>query len=337
MWSKKGSDPGVTFWLGRAYKQVTETQPEDILMRFNRHLLIFFLLILPISAVSALRPDDLPNTSKWYFHVDFKEMRTSEAGKHLYAWLQDEVFEDIREDTGVDLDMEADYLTAFATTDSGQIIIIEGNISQQTEDKIVAMGAASGSLDRLGSGDKAFYHVKDDDRVSINGGDIEFDIDSFDDGAYFSFAVRNKLIVTSTRELMEELLDNKGRVKGLRGGKGQLFILSADRNFMQAGANTADFDGWDSNILRNAQQAALLVAANSSGQIAIEVQLVTSEAEMADSLASIARGLISLQVFNEDMDPEIANFLQNTKVGVDGNKLTINVALDPEEVVAAIE
>ena len=41
-------------------------------------------------------------------------------------------------------------------------------------------------------------------------------------------------------------------------------------------------------------------------------------------------GLISLQVFNDDMDPEIADFLQNTDVDVDGNKLTISVALDPE-------
>ena len=58
---------------------------------------------------------------------------------------------------------------------------------------------------------------------------------------------------------------------------------------------------------------------------------------MAEALASIVRGLISLQVFNDEMDPEIANFLQNTDVDVDGNKLTISVALDPEVVVAAIE
>ena len=305
-------------------------------MRFNRHLVIFFLLILPISAVSALRPGDLPETSKWYFHADFKEMRSSDAGKHLYAWLQEEVFEDIREDAGVDLDKEADFLTAFATEDDGLIVVIEGDISQQTEDKLVAMGAATGSMDRFGSGNKAFYYIKDDDHVDISGDDIEIDIDSFDDGAYFSFAVKNKLIVTSTREKMEELLDNKGRVKGVRGEQGQLFILSADRNLMQAGANTTDFDGWDSNILRNAEQAALLVA-DKAGQIAIEVQLVTTEAEMAESLASIARGLISLQVFNEDMDPEIANFLKNTKVDVDDKTLTITVALDPEVVVAAIE
>jgi hypothetical protein len=302
-------------------------------MRIFRYLVIFFLFAAPAAALSALGPGDLPDTSKWYFHADFKEMRSTEAGQHLYGWLQKEVFEDVREDAGVDLDKEADYLTAFATEDDGLVVIIEGNISQETEDKVMAMGAASGSLDQLGSGNKTFFHIKDED------GNIDIDIDSFDDGAFFSFAIKNKLLVTSTQERMEALLADKGKVTGVRGEKGQLFVLSAERNLMQAGARTDEFDDdgdWDSNILRNTEQAALLIA-DQDGKIAIEAQLVTTEAAMAESLASIVRGLISLQVFNDDMDPEIANFLQNTDVNVNGNKLTISVALDPEVVVAAIE
>jgi hypothetical protein len=307
-------------------------------MRNFRYLVIFFLFAAPAAALSALGPGDLPDTSKWYFHADFKEMRSTEAGQHLYGWLQKEVFEDVREDAGVDLDKEADYLTAFATEDDGLVVIIEGNISQDTEDKVMAMGAASGSLDKFGSGNKTFFHIKDDD-IDIDDGNIEIDMDSFDDGAFFSFSIKNKLLVTSTQERMETLLADKGKVTGVRGEKGQLFVLSAERNLMQAGARTDEFDGdgdWDSNILRNTEQAALLIA-EQAGKIAIEAQLVTTEAEMAESLASIVRGLISLQVFNDDMDPEIATFLKNTDVDVDGNKLTISVALDPEVVVAAIE
>jgi hypothetical protein len=307
-------------------------------MRNFRYLVIFFLFAAPAAALSALGPGDLPDTSKWYFHADFKEMRSTEAGQHLYGWLQKEVFEDVREDAGVDLDKEADYLTAFATEDDGLVVIIEGNISQDTEDKVMAMGAASGSLDKFGSGDKTFFHIEDDD-IDIDDGNIEIDMDSFDDGAFFSFSIKNKLLLTSTKERMETLLADKGKVTGVRGEKGQLFVLSAERNLMQAGARTDEFDGdgdWDSNILRNTEQAALLIA-DQAGKIAIEAQLVTTEAEMAESLASIVRGLISLQVFNDDMDPEIATFLQNTDVDVDGNKLTISVALDPEVVVAAIE
>jgi hypothetical protein len=266
-------------------------------------------------------------------------MRSSEAGQHLYAWLQDEVFDEIRDDAGVDLDKEADYLTAFATEDDGLIIVIEGNISQETEDKIVAMGAASGSLNRYGSGKKAYYHIQDDDDVDFDGDDIKIDVDSFDNGAYFSFAIKNRLIVTSTQEKMEALLDSGGKVQGVRSERGQLFVLSAERGLVQAGARTVDFDGsgdWDSNILRNTEHAALLVS-DQKGKISIEAQLITTEPEMAESLASIVRGLISLQVFNDDMDPEVSTFLQNTNVNVNDKKLTISVALDPEVVVAAIE
>ena len=308
-------------------------------MRQFRSLILLFLFLAPVAALSALSIDDLPGTSKWYFHADFKQMRSSDAGQHLYAWLQDEVFEDIREDAGVDLDKEADYLTAFATEDDGMVIVIEGKISQETEDKLVAMGAASGSLNRHGSGRKAFYHIKDDDDVDFDGDDISIDVDSFDNGAYYSFAVKNKLIVTSTQEKMEALLESKGRFEGVRSERGQLFVLSAERGLIQAGARTADFDGngdWDSNILRNTEHAALLVA-DKQGKISIEAQLITTEPEMAESLASIVRGLISLQAFNDDMDPEVSSFLQNTNVNVDDKKLTISVALDPEVVVAAID
>ena len=138
---------------------------------------------------------------------------------------------------------------------------------------------------------------------------------------------------------MESLLAENGRVSGVKTEKGALFILSAERNLVQAGARAGDFGddiGWDSNILRNTEQAALLVA-DRAGKIAIEAQWVTTEKEMADSLASIVRGLISLQVFNDDMDPDIAEFLQNTSVEVEDNKLTVKVALDAEDVVAAID
>ena len=307
-------------------------------MRFLRIFLFLTLSVVPAAALSALSSDDLPGGAKWYFHADFKEMRTSDAGEQLYAWLQDEVFEELAEETGVDLDKEADFLTAFSSEDGGTVIVIEGQISQDTEDKVTAMAAASGQLDRFGSGAVAFYHLKDADD-NFDNGNIDIDVDSFDDGAYFSFAAGNKLIVTSTRESMESLLDAKGKVAGTRAARGQLFVLTAERNLMQAGARTTEFDNdgdWDSNILRNTEQAAMLIA-EKAGKIAMEVQLITTEAEMAESLASIVRGLISLQAFNEDMDPDIASFLQNTRVDVRDTKLTISVALDPEAVVAAID
>ncbi len=305
-------------------------------MRTLRYLVVLFLFVTAPSALMAeVGPGDLPETSKWYFHADFKEMRSSEAGKPLYGWLQKEVFDDIREDVGVDLDKEADFLTAFATEAEGLIVMIDGRISQETKDKLLAMGAATGTLDQFESGGKTFYYAKGDGED----GDLDIEIDSFDNGAYFSFAINNKLLIASTKESMQRLLADKGRLSGTKSEKGALFVLSAERDLMQAGARAGDLGenvNWDSNILRNTEQVALLVA-DKGGKIAIEAQLVTTEKAMADSLASIVRGLISLQIFNDDMDPKVAEFLQNTTVTVQDSTLKISVALDPEVVVAAIE
>jgi hypothetical protein len=58
---------------------------------------------------------------------------------------------------------------------------------------------------------------------------------------------------------------------------------------------------------------------------------------MAESLASIVRGLISLAMFSEEMDPEVSEFLKGTTVAVDGSSLRIKLALDPESVVVALD
>jgi len=307
-------------------------------MRIMRYLAVALLFFIPATMLAAVGPEDLPEASKWYFHADFDEMRSSEAGQHLYAWLQDEVFKEVREETGIDLEKETDQITAFATTGENVVVVIEGNISQETEDKVLAVAAASGSLDKLGSGSETYFFVGENDDHDGHA-NIDIDMDSFDDGAYFSFAVKNKIIIAAAEADIESMLANNGKHPGATNASGALFVLSAERSLMQAGIKAGDLGDdldWDSNILKNTKQAAIIVA-DEKGKIAIKAQLVTTEKEMADSLASIVRGLISLQVFNDELDPEIASLLQNTSVDTDGNSLTIKIELDPETVMAVID
>ena len=301
----------------------------------NLRTLVVFLLFLVLPATLLADITNLPGASTWYFHADLEEMRSTEAGRHLYTWLQDEVITEVREESGFDIDKEADTLTAWSVGDNKLVVIVDGNISQETKDKLVAMGAASGAMDKLDSSGKSYYHIKGDHGENQNGG---LGVDGLDDGIYFSFAIENKLIVTSTDSEMQSLIANKGRVSRDQSPSDALFVISAERNLLQAGVRAGEMGeniGWDSNILRNTEKAALLVA-DENGRLAVEAQLVTSEKEMADSLASIARGLISLQVFNDELDPEIVDFLQNTTVDVDENRLVIKVDLDPKMVVEAL-
>jgi hypothetical protein len=97
-----------------------------------------------------------------------------------------------------------------------------------------------------------------------------------------------------------------------------------------------DDDDWDSNILRNTEQAALLIA-DKNGLIAVEAQLVSREPGMAASLGSIINGLIALQSFNDELDPEMVSLIQSTKIEVDDATLSIKAVLDPAHVMTILD
>jgi hypothetical protein len=303
-------------------------------MHKMRILAVVLLLAIPGFAFADLADAGIPDSSTWYLHVDLEEMRTSDAGSKLYAWFDGEFISEVREEFGIDLSKEADRITAFSAQDAGTVVSIEGNVSQDSQDKLLALAASADELQTMKFKGKTFYYCDGD---GSSNGNIE--IDSFDSGIYFSFALKNRIIITSTREQMESLLASKGKIVKRSGPSGTLFVLTAEKSLVQAGLRPDEIDAdddWESNILRNAEHIALLIA-DVAGNIAVEVRLVTREAEMAESLASIVRGLISLAAFDDDMEPEIAEVLRSTKVAVEERALTIKVALNPDLVVATLE
>jgi hypothetical protein len=58
---------------------------------------------------------------------------------------------------------------------------------------------------------------------------------------------------------------------------------------------------------------------------------------MAESMGGIINGLISLQAFNSDLDPEILSLIQNTKVDVKDSTLSISTVVDPALIVAILD
>ncbi len=303
-------------------------------MRTLKAVLFLLLAAAPLTTPAEVSPGNVPAAAVWYFHADFEAMRSGEAGRRLYMWLDAEVFEEVRDESGVDLGKETTHITAYAEPDHGIVIVIDGDISQESEDKMLAMGMLSGDMDLLEAEGKQYYFFSENGGVDNESDDM--DIDSLDDSAYVSFAIKNKVIVTSSQDKMRSILDNNGSATTPPNEAGALLVLSADRSLMQAGVLADEFgayDGdWDSNILQNTKQIALLVS-DEGEKIAIEAQLVTSEPKIASSLASIARGLISLQIFSDDLDDELKGALSGTTVDVDGSTLNIKVALDPGVIV----
>ena len=300
--------------------------------RFLAPLLLIGVLGSPGAAFGELAEDSLPASSTWYFHADLQEMRSTDAGRKLYGWLEEEVFTDIRDDAGFDVGKEVDRITAFATDDSSTVVLIEGDVSQESQDKLLAIGAMSENLESREHDGKEYYFAEG--KGHSEDGTTKFNLD---DDFYMSFALKNKLLITTSEAQMQKLLSNKGKLAGA-GASGSLFVLTAEQSFVQAGLDSEGFDadeGFDSNILRNTESVAVMVA-DVAGKIAIEAHLVAKQAEMAESLASIVRGLISLQVFNDEIDPDLTEILRTTTVDVKDTVLQISLALDPDKVLEAL-
>jgi hypothetical protein len=317
---------------------------EGVSMRYLKILAVGLLLAIP--ALSAAAAKDIPGSATWYFHIDLAEMRSAEAGKGVYDWMSGEVFDDIKEETGVDIEQELDRLTAFSMEGQGPVFLFEGNVSQVSKDRLMTFIAAEGDLKALKASGNSYYRFngRDDDgeahEVSADNGNIEIEFDSLQDESWISMDLKNKVIVTSSEDQMKDMLSNGGKVAGSGGHNGALVVLTAEKALLQAGMNSAvlgdDGDsGWDSNILRNTEQVAFLVAA-AKDKLAIEAQFITAEPDMAQSLAAVARGLISLTAFSDDMEADAIAVLQGTKVEAKGNNLTISLAIDPALVVSTL-
>lgn len=305
-------------------------------MTVKRLLSLLFVLALPAAAPAEIETGDIPGAAEWYLHADLEAMRAADSGSALYAWLDEEVFADIREDIGIDLKREVNTITAFADAALGTVIVAEGPISRDSRDKLLALMTVKAKLDTFTWDGKTLYQVQDRGKSRHR----RRSLDDFDDAAWFSFDVEDKLIVTSERKQLEALLDSGGRISGSGSHAGSLFVLTADKEFVQAGARTSEWAndeaGWDSNILRNTEKAALLVS-DARGLLAVEAQLVSRDPAIAQSLGGIINGLISLQAFNPELDPEILTMIQNTKIEILDNVLSINTVFDPDVVVGLLE
>jgi len=310
-------------------------------MRYLKILIIGLLLVAP--GLAAAKTADVPGSAVWYFHIDLAQMRDDGPGQNVYLWLEDEAFADVKDEAGIDLNKELDSLTAFSLDGEGPVILFEGNISQETKDKIMTFIAASGDINPSKSSGKAYYHFKGtegDESIDISDNNIEIQIDSLEEESWISLALDNKVLITGSEEQMHAMLANNGKIAGSNGHNGALLVLTAEKTMLQAGMNSAAFgdegdSDWESNILRNTEQVAFLMAA-AANKLALEATLITSEPEMAESLASVVRGLISLMAFNDEMDAETVAMLQGTTVEANGNSLSISLAIDPDLVIKTI-
>ncbi|MDX1405612.1 MAG: hypothetical protein R3192_13780 [Woeseiaceae bacterium] len=307
-------------------------------MTASRLTLLLLLLSLSPATIAAVTAKDLPDHTVWYLHADLEALRTSSSGASLYAWFDEEIGAEINEEIGIDLNTEVNSITAYTDARNGTVVVSEGPLTRESQERLLAIATleAGGDFDVREYKGMTYYHVGDEDDEGYRS-DEPFE--ALEDSAWFSFAIDGKALLTSTEAQLKALLDNGGRIAGAGSHDGAMFVLSADKAFVQAGMQAdnmaiEDDDDWESNILRNTRQAAVLLA-DKDGLIAVQAELVSTDPKMAEAIGGIVNGLISLQAFNSDLEPEIRDLIRNTRVEVKDNTLSINTVIDPD-VVAGI-
>jgi hypothetical protein len=308
-------------------------------MSAPRLFFFLFLFSFPLHTSGAVTAGDLPGDTIWYMHADLEAMRTTESGSKIYGWFEDEVIEEVSEETGINLSTEVNSITAYSDATNGTVVVVEGPMTKESQERLLAIATmeASGDIDLLEYKGMTYYHIGDEEDEGDWGSEPFEDLE---DSAWFSFAVDNKAILTSTERQLQALLDSGGKIAGAGSHDGALFVLSADKSFVQAGMQAdnmaSEDDDWESNILRNTKQAAVLVA-DKDGMIAVEAQLVSTDPKMAAAIGGIANGLISLQAFNSELDPKIQELIRNTRIEVVENTLSISTVIDPDIVAAVLD
>jgi hypothetical protein len=307
-------------------------------MRNARLAVVGLIFGFSLSANADITVGDLPADTIWYMHADLEALRDSEGGSVIYRQFEEEAGEDIKEELGIDISAEVNSITAFANAGDGTVVVVSGPIAKETQDKLMALAALEGPVDPREYDGDTYYHFGDE---SEEGNENDEPFDDLQESAYLSFAVNGRAIITAREEQMQALLDSGGNISGFGSHDGALLVLSANNTLVQAGLQTdglmeADDDDWESNIVRNTEQAALLVA-DESGQIAIEAQLVSRDPKMAVAIGAIVNGLIGLQALNGDLEPELQNMIRNTKVEVEEQILSISTVLDPNVIISAID
>ncbi len=176
--------------------------------------LLALIAFIPLPGNAQVQTGDLPDNTVWYMHADLEAMRTGEAGSAVYAWFEDEVVEEVREETGIDLSDEVDSLTAFSNTVDGTVIIVNGPMTKATQDKFLALAAQEGPVDPREHDGDTYYFFGDEDDIENFEDHIDGPFEDFEDAVFVSFAVKGKALGTSTEGPMQDLLDNNGEVSG---------------------------------------------------------------------------------------------------------------------------
>lgn len=309
-------------------------------MLTNR-LILIVISVLGLAAASVpanadIASESLPGNAQWYAHADLQAMQESRTGRHILAFLDEEVFSELEDETGITLKDDLQAATIFGgRSPADGAVVLYGKISEKNRTKMQALMELYGDYSEERRNGVEIFTL---DRRQRSGESLDDDSDEVFSEArttYVAFSKRDQLMLTQSRERLEKFVAAGGRLRdnGDRKTQGKLLVLQADKSLVNAGMNagagiSADND-WDSSILQHMRQVAIVLA-EEQGKAAIEAHLVTSNQELAESIKNIVQGVISIKALDQNEDPEMLQILRSVKLQLAGSTIQARVLVDPD-------
>jgi len=291
------------------------------------------IVVLSIFALGAHAQPVSAKDSAFYLGINIDAIRDGQASAALYAFIDDEILDDLRDELGSDAVNAIDGISIFGTGDNQTpMILLHGDIPQSARDRFV---------DQLFKKTENVELLNEHGRNYFAFGDVQLDWDGVDSESdpgsmLLAFGDRGQTLITPNADAMSEFLRD-GFVPDAVMNE-DLMVLTADRALAQGSLNNrhSAFSGngaWESELFRKVDRFDLVVADNAEA-LSITIEAHTSSPELARALENIVKGIVSLKALSSDAADKL-EWLDTLQVNSD-DRITRLDALVPAEALREI-
>lgn len=297
-----------------------------------KSLFLTLTLLLANSAFADLSGTQLPSGADWYLHIALDTMRDSSAARPLYEWLEDEALDDLEEELHLEFDKEVDSITAYGTTDGDVIAVLSGQLNKKTQDKIMKIVSEDSDVMTRSSRGVEYYHIAG---LDINEKNLQVESDDI----FFSFTNKGTIVFGTNENEFKAAL--RKPIRKLVNAPGAMLVLTADKELIQGGVNTSEFDddhsfSFNSKLLSKTREIAFVVA-DRGGDIDLQLSITADDPQATNSLANVVRGLVGLQALAGDGSAELSNVLSKLQIDNDSRGLTLRLVTSGDSILNILD
>jgi|SRR6056297_2592410 len=290
--------------------------------------------LLSISVAGVQAQPVSAEDSAFYLAINIDAIRDGQASAALYAFIDNEVLDELRDEFGSEAVDAIAGISVFGTGDhQTPVILLHGDIPQAARDRFV---------DKLFKEKKEVELLTDHGRNYFAFGDVQLDWDGVEsdgdhDALLLAFGDRGQTMITPNPEAMSEFLREGSLPDAVMAE--DLMVIQADRALAQGGLNnrhaafSANGGAWESELFRKVDRIGMVVADDAEA-LRISIEAHTASPELAQALENIVKGIVSLKALSSDAADKL-EWLDSLQIN-SSDSVTRLDALVPAESLKAI-